>query len=498
VTNRWARTAGAVAGLAVVGGGLAVLELRRRARRRASATSIRSISRRARNLEMTRLGARVGQTYVSTAARKVFASAERAEALDHERELRNAHDIAQALGQMKGALMKLGQMASYLDEGLPEPLRLALGDLRANAPPMSAELAASVVEAELGQPPEQLFVEWDPEPIAAASIGQVHRALWWDAAAGEERAVAVKVQYPGAAEAIASDLGNADLIGSLMSQLFRGLDPEPLVTELRERLTEELDYRIEAENQREFVDFYREHPFIHVPGVVDAMSTERVLTTELAVGATWDELLTWDQPERDLAAEAIFRFVFRSLYRFNAFNGDPHPGNYLFRPGGQVTFLDFGLVKHFADDEMATFKRMIGYAVLEPDDAEFRRTVEQAGLLRPGSPVSTTEVGRYFAHFYDAVKDDKEITWTPEYASETVHRVFDRNSPIAQYATVPSLFVIIQRINLGLYAILGQLRATANYRRIAEELWPMVGRPASTPLGEAEAAWLARSAAAAG
>ena len=128
-------------------------------RRRASAAS-----RRARNAELARLGARVGRTYASTAARKVFASAERAAELDRERELRTAEDIAASLGEMKGALMKLGQMASYLDEGLPEPLRLALSQLQAQAPPMSAELAAAVVEQELGAPPEQLFVEWDPDP----------------------------------------------------------------------------------------------------------------------------------------------------------------------------------------------------------------------------------------------------------------------------------------------------------------------------------------------
>ena len=134
---------------------------------------------------------------------------------------------------------------------------------------------------------------------------------------------------------------------------------------------------------------------------------------------------------------------------------------------------------------------MIRYAVLEPDHALFRETVEAAGLLRAGAPVSTEDVGRYFAHFYDAVRRDDTITWTPEYASATVRQVFDRNSPIAGYATVPAMFVIIQRINLGLYAILGQLRATANYRRIAEELWPMVSGPPSSPMGVAEAEWLA-------
>jgi predicted unusual protein kinase regulating ubiquinone biosynthesis (AarF/ABC1/UbiB family) len=460
----------------------------------AASSGIGPASRRARNAELARLGARVGRSYATTAARKAFASAPRAAELDRERELRTAADIAASLGEMKGALMKIGQMASYLDEGLPEPLRLALSQLQAQAPPMSAELAAAVVEQDLGAAPEKLFVEWDPTPIAAASIGQVHRALWWDPVEEQERAVAVKVQYPGAADAIHADLANVDLLGSIMTQLFRGLDPTQMVGEIRARIGEELDYGIEALNQQAFADFYVGHPFIHVPCVIDSLSSSRVLTSELATGATWAELLTWDQREKDLAAEAIFRFVFRSLYRFHAFNGDPHPGNYLFRPGGRVTFLDFGLVKHFDAHAMATFQSMIRYAVLEPDHAKFRTAVESAGLLRKGAPVSTEEVGRYFEHFYEAVRADTTITWTPEYASATVHQTFDRNSPIA---TVPADFVIIQRINLGLYAILGQLRATADYRKVAEELWPMVNGPPSTPMGEAEAVWLAARAGAA-
>ena len=141
--------------------------------------------------------------------------------------------------------------------------------------------------------------------------------------------------------------------------LFPGLEPEPLVAELRERLVEELDYRLEAENQRLFADFYRGHPFIHVPEVLDELSTSRVLTTELAEGVRFEVAETWSQEERDLAAESIFRFVFGSLYRLHAFNGDPHPGNYLFRPGGQVTFLDFGLVKRFSHEEVAVLERMI-------------------------------------------------------------------------------------------------------------------------------------------
>ncbi len=452
---------------------------------------VRARRRSTRNTELARLGVRVGGRYATTSARKVFASAERRVALERERELRTAEDVAATLGQMKGALMKLGQMASYLDDGLPEPLRLALAQLQAEAPPMAPELAAAVIGAELGAAPERLFLEWDPTPIAAASIGQVHRALWWDPEAGRERAVAVKVQYPGVAEAIEADLANADLLGAILAQGFKGLDPGPLVTELRARIVEELDYRREARDQTRFAAFYDGHPTIRVPAVVAPCSSARVLTTDLAVGAPWSEVLTWDQPAKDAAAETIYRFVFRSLYLMHSFNGDPHPGNYLFGPDGTVTFLDFGLVKHFTPAEMGVFQRMITHAVIRPDWDAFRAEVEAAGLLRPGAPVSTEAAGAYFEVFYESVRADTVHTWTPEYASAAVRQVWDRSSPIAPYATVPPAFVIIQRINMGLYALLGQLRATGNFRAIAEELWPMVQGPPSTPLGRAEAAWLA-------
>ena len=157
---------------------------------------------------------------------------------------RTAEQVADELGQMKGALMKLGQMASYLDEGLPEPLRQALGQLQSNAPPMATELAvATDRSASSGAPIDELFVEFDPEPIAAASIGQVHRAIVVDPATGAERAVAVKVQYPGVGEAIEADLRNADLLGTILRQGFGGLDPDEMVDEIKLRLTEELDYR---------------------------------------------------------------------------------------------------------------------------------------------------------------------------------------------------------------------------------------------------------------
>jgi predicted unusual protein kinase regulating ubiquinone biosynthesis (AarF/ABC1/UbiB family) len=443
-----------------------------------------------RNLDVARLGARVGGTYASTAARKLFADAERRVELDEERELRTAEAIAERLGSMKGALMKLGQMASYVDEGLPAPMRAALAELQSNAPPMSAELAAEVIEQELGAPPEQIFVEWDPAPLASASIGQVHRAVVIDPDTGTERAVAVKVQYPGVGEAIAADLRSADLLGALLKQGFGGLDPDEMVTEIKARLTDELDYTLEARNQQVFADHYRGHPFIHIPEVLPSLSTRRVLTTELVAGSSWREALTWDQRERDLIGETLFRFVFRSLYGMRLFNGDPHPGNYLFHGDGRVTFLDFGLVKHFSDDEMDTFVSMVRTAAYEHDVSAFRAILERAGMLQPGAPVDDAAVGEYFSQFYESVREDRPVTWSGEYSSRIVRHTFDRSSPISQFATVPKAFVFIQRINLGLYALLGELGATGNYRRMAEELWPFVQGPPSTELAEREQPWL--------
>jgi predicted unusual protein kinase regulating ubiquinone biosynthesis (AarF/ABC1/UbiB family) len=444
----------------------------------------------ARRRQLATMGGRVGGAFALHKARRTFASAERREELDTRFEMRTAAQITETLGHMKGAMMKLGQMASYLDSGMPPHVREALAQLQADAPPMSGELAAGVVESELGHHPDQLFLEWDPVPIASASIGQVHRAITADG-----RAVAVKVQYPGIDEAIESDLGSADLVFGGLGAMFPGLEPGPIVEEIRARIIEELDYELEARNQQLFVDRYAGHPYIHVPEVLHDLSSRRVLTTELAEGVRFEELLTWSQEEKDLAAETIFRFVFRSLYRFRAFNGDPHPGNYLFRPGGHVVFLDYGLVKRFTPDEVDQFSSLVRSMVLHRDVASFRRSIEEIGLLKPGEPFSDELIEEYFSHFYEWVLDDHEATMTVEYASESIRRIFDSSGPygeIMKAANIPPSFVIIQRINLGLAALMGELGATRNWRKIAEELWPFVDGPPSTLMGEREHAWVSR------
>ena len=268
--------------------------------------------------------------------------------------------------------------------------------------------------------------------------------------------------------------------------LFPGLDHRSLVAELRDRLIEELDYSVEAANQRAFAEYYDGHPTIHIPKVHDALSSRRVLTTDLSDGVRWDEILQWPQDQRDLIAETLYRFAFGSLYRLAAFNGDPHPGNYLFHRDGRVTFLDFGLVKYFTAAELDEFGEMIHHMVIEHDPAAFRAVVERIGLLPPGLEVSDADVIDYLGHFYEFVATEGDFTITPEYASETIRRFFDTSGPYAtmqRAANLPPSFVIIQRISLGLYAVLGELHATGDWRGIAEELWPFVDGPPCTPMG---------------
>ncbi|HVV37483.1 MAG TPA: AarF/ABC1/UbiB kinase family protein [Acidimicrobiales bacterium] len=478
--------------LLLVGVGWTGVELYKRSRPSpaTAGAGVVHTSAMARNVALARTSAKVGASYASHQARRATASPEKQAELDAAFEMKTAEEVANVLGNMKGALMKIGQMASFLDDGLPEAMRDALATLQADAPPMSADLAAQVIERELGAAPDAVFAEWDPQPISAASIGQVHRAVTKD---GE--AVAVKVQYPGVAEAITADLDNSQMLFSMLKMLFPHLDPKPLVDELRERLGEETDYRIEAKNQTDFARWYTEHPFIHVPRVFNELSTERVLTTELVDGARFDEVAQqWPDDEKQLAAEAIYRFVFRSLWAFHAFNGDPHPGNYLFHPGGRVTFLDFGLVKRFTQRDMDGAAAMIETLVLNDDIAAYRRTVEDIGFLHRDAPLTDEEVEQYFGYFYELIRHGGgHRLVTHEYAAAMVGKFFDPNgSKVQKYANMLPQYAILQRINLGLYAILARLEAKADWLKITEEIWPFAGGAPSTELGRAEAAWVAR------
>ncbi len=473
--RRWL-LAGAAAGAAALAGLAAV-----RLHRRVGPVRLR------RGMAAVQLVARGGARYATSAPRLFAAAGEHRQQLRQDLALETAQDVAQTLGAMKGVLMKIGQMASYVDDGLSPAVRRTLSRLQDSVPPMSAELAAGVVLAELGVRPDEAFAQWDPEPIAAASIGQVHRAITHDG-----RAVAVKVQYPGIAEAIAADLENVALLRRMLRITAPSQDVDALLAELRERVLEELDYRREAANQALFARYYDGHPTICVPKVVDELSTRRMVTSELAVGARFAELADWPQAERDLAAETIYRFVFRSLYEVRAFNGDPHPGNYLFHGSGRVTFLDFGLVKHFTPDELGPLMAMAGSLCVRGDPEEFRRSMIAAGFLRADAPLSTDDVVEHLAVFYATIREPGPVTIRPEYATAVVRRFFDVTSPVAQYVAIPRSYVVLQRINLGMFAVLGDLSATRDWRGIAEEIWPFVKAPPSTPIGEAELAWAAR------
>ena len=434
-----------------------------------------------------RLAVRGGARYAASAPRLFAAAGEQRQLLREDLALQTAEDVAGTLGAMKGVMMKIGQMASYVDGGLSPAVRGTLARLQDSVPPMSPQLAAAVVEEELGAPPERAFARWDPHPIAAASIGQVHRAVTLDG-----RAVAVKVQYPGIAETIAADLRNAALIRRMLRIAAPAQDTGALLSELRDRIGEELDYRREAASQRLMAAYYHGHPTIVIPGIIDGLSTRRVITSELSGGARFAELASWPQHERDLAAETIYRFVFRSLYEVRAFNGDPHPGNYLFHRGGKVTFLDFGLVRRFTPAELQPLLAMARTICVEHDPEAFRASLENAGFLRPGAPLSTQAITEHLAVFYDTIREPGPLTITSDYASSVVRRFFDLRSPVAGYIAVPQPYVILQRINLGLFAVLGELSATANWRAIAEEIWPFTHGPASTPMGQAETAWQAQ------
>ena len=446
-----------------------------------------SSARVARTTELAKVGARAGANYAAFSARSAFASTDRKAELREHFELQTAEQVAEVLGNMKGALMKLGQMASYLDQGLPEPVREALAQLQADAPPMSFALVSEVIRAELGATPQEVFASFEESPIASASIGQVHRAVTHHGAA-----VAVKVQYPGVDAAIQADLDNTDLLFGALGLLFPGLDPAPIVAELRLRILEELDYRQEARNQTVFAEYYAGHPTISVPTVHPELSTGRVLTTDFADGVGWAEMQTWPDDERNLAAETIYRYAFTGIYRLGIFNGDPHPGNYLFRPGGHVTFLDYGLCKRFSADEVRSFAELIQAMVIDGDLSRFRRTMDRLGFLTRADGFSDDEIGEYMRHFYEMLLVDGVTTVEPEYASKMVRQYFDLSGPYAEIirsVTLPGYMVIVQRINLGLVALMAEMRATANWRRICEEIWPFVTAAPSTPMGVQIAEW---------
>src|ERR1700761_8939665 len=284
-------------------------------------------------------------------------SPERAAAAQNERTAALVKQLVDQLGQMRGAAMKVGQILSMVEfEGLPEADREApqakLAELRDDVPPIPFAKLERLLRAEFGGPLSHVFSEFDERAFAAASIGQVHRATTLD---GEE--VVVKVQYPGVAEAVETDLRNAMLLLPLVKRLAPSLDVKALASELRDRISEELDYELEAQNQRRIARLRRGHPFISVPAVNTELSTRRVLVSEYIEGERFEAVRRLEEPQRDRYGEIVFRFYFGLLYHDRIALGDPHPGNYLLRPDGRVGFLDYGLLRDVSAERVGTERR---------------------------------------------------------------------------------------------------------------------------------------------
>jgi predicted unusual protein kinase regulating ubiquinone biosynthesis (AarF/ABC1/UbiB family) len=438
-----------------------------------------------RTARIYRLTARRGGHWVAVKVKGARATEEERARLEQQFAIRSAEDVARELGNMKGAIMKAGQMLSFVAEGLPPEAQQALASLQADVPPMAPSLAEQVVREELGADPEKLFLDWDPVPVAAASIGQVHKAVLRDG-----RVVAVKVQYPGVDKAIRSDLDNAELLYGMFSAMaMRNLDVKGLVDELRARMVDELDYEHEARCQSEIAAIYAGHPFIRIPAVVPERSARRVLTTEWVEGLRWEEFLDGaDDETRQRAAEVLFRFSQGSIHGNGVFNGDPHPGNYRFHRDGTVTFLDFGLVKRWSAGELEQLTPVLD-ALLSGDARATTDALVGAGFLQPDHGHDPDEVYAYVSGPYVPYLTES-FTYERGWTGEALAKLIDINGehgPIIKSLNMPTSFVILDRVVWGMSALLGRLGARNRWRAILAEY--REGTPPATELGELEARW---------
>jgi predicted unusual protein kinase regulating ubiquinone biosynthesis (AarF/ABC1/UbiB family) len=453
-------------------------------------------SRVRRTAKVGRLAAGQAARQLGTKTANIARSEEGANAALEKRQVEAAEQIVAALGTMKGAAMKLGQVLSFLDVGLvPEEYReefqRKLGELRDAAPKVRFEDMKKVIESDLEEPLEDVFETFEEEPIAAASIGQVYRATLPGG-----RSVAVKVQYPGVNQAVRADMQNLGIILRLMKRLAPGLDVKAIGGEVRARIFEELDYELEAQNQRAMARIYRGHPFIVIPDVVTRLSRERVIVQEFVEGRGFEELKALPQDERDRIGEIIFRFFFGSLYRHRQFSGDPHPGNFLLLDDGRMAFLDFGLFKRMSD-EAVEFELTCQRAYIEGDGETLIRLFTEQGFF--------TDPSRFTPEGLMAQIDDSTWWWSrdetveldPGIATKIAIEMSDpRSSHFHQmrHESLPSEHLFARRAEMLTMAVLSQLRARGNFHRVALE-W-ITGAAPATELGEQEARFYASRAAA--
>jgi predicted unusual protein kinase regulating ubiquinone biosynthesis (AarF/ABC1/UbiB family) len=422
---------------------------------------------------------------------------ERAAAARSERTAAVVQQLVDQLGQMRGAAMKVGQMISMVEfDGLPEDerdeLQGRLAALRDNVPPVAFADLEKLMRREFGGPLRRVFRDFDERAFAAASIGQVHRATTVD---GDD--VAVKIQYPGVAEAVETDLRNATLLIPLVKRLAPGLDAKALAAEMRERIGEELDYELEAQNQRRIERLLRGHPFVRVPRVHTDLSTRRVLVSEYVEGERFETVRRADEAQRDRYGEIVFRLYFGLLYRDRIALGDPHPGNYLLCPDGRVCFLDFGLLRD-VDAARVAAERGIALAVRDQDAAGLKAALVDGGYV-PASRADAVDADfalsmmRMALNWY-AVPGERRFAPEDARRGPDRGRVADSEERAAMRLqvnqfTLPPESILIRRMHGIVAVVLGQLRAGADWGAIAAEY--LHGAPPATPLGQAEADFLA-------
>jgi predicted unusual protein kinase regulating ubiquinone biosynthesis (AarF/ABC1/UbiB family) len=437
-------------------------------------------------------------------------SPERATQARNERTGALVNQLVDQLGQMRGAAMKVGQVLSMVEfDGLPEADRTALqtklAALRDDVPPVPFPKLERLMRSEFGGPLSQVFSEFDERAFAAASIGQVHRATTRDG-----RDVVVKVQYPGVAEAVDTDLRNAMLLLPLVKRLAPSLDGRALAEELRERIVEELDYELEAQNQRRIQRLRRDHPFITIPSVDTELSTRRVLVSEYIEGERFEAVRRLDQPARDRYGEITFRFYFGLLYRDRVALGDPHPGNQLLMPDGRVGFLDFGLLREVSPARAAA-ETAIAHAVRDADAPALLAALVTGGYLSAEDALHVDDqlALRLMLHAtrWYAVPGVQRLSGqrrrrlgAPDPADPTDLESGDSGSEDPEHRaevrdqlgrfTLPAETVLIRRMHTIVAAVLGQLRAEADWGAIAAEY--LYGEAPATPLGEAEAEYFRR------
>ncbi len=389
--------------------------------------------------------------------------------------------LSEHLSGLRGLALKLGQMASYVDGLVPEEGRAtyeaALARLRDQAASMPAAAVRRVLARELGGTPEELFQTFEARPFASASIGQVHRATLADG-----RLVAVKIQYEGVEQAVQSDLANSKLLGALLGPVGSKFGLADQLAELRARFLEELDYRHEAAAQLRFQLLFAGDPWLRVPTVIPERSAQRVLTTTLATGLSFDQALRAPEADRRAWAESLFRFVFGSVLWEGVLNADPHPGNYIFEPGGVVHVLDFGCTRQLSPEKLRVTRR-VHQACVARDDAAFLQHALELVEMRPGTPQGALAEDYVRACFAPVLRPGP-YTFTREFAAGLVAKLRAQAKLVAlskasEVRPLPAELLFFNRLQVGFYSVLARLDVAADYDAVHADLVRRASRPAS-------------------